>query len=152
MKSWVRELAISVVGGIITYLITAYLPFFSQLASSSIFYVPAPFIAAPVIIILILVIFLLVNTIAGKKSESALDLQYGRRIAALCQNPRDTAYLKQQFENWEHQSHVASIDVYGFDDYLRKLQEQGYLKYSEGLWKSTRKAVKELKKYHGYAD
>jgi hypothetical protein len=152
MKSWLKDLAVSVVGGVITYLITTYLPYFGQVASSSVLYVPAPLAAAFVIAILILVIFVLVRIIAGKKSESILDHQYGRRIAVLCQNPRDTAYLKQQYEIWERQSRVVIIGGYQFNDFLNLLQKQGYLKYSNGAWQSTSKAAKELKKYHGYAD
>jgi len=152
MKSWVKELAVSVVGGVIIYLITTYLPYFSQVALSSILEVPTPIITAFVVTILILVIFLLIRKIVARKPESILDLQYGRRIAVLCQTPRETAFLKQEYENWERQSRVVTIGGYQFNDYLRILQKQGYLKYSDGIWKSTPKAVKELEKYHGYAD
>ena len=81
--------------------------------------------------------------------KSILDLNYGRRIATLCQTPRTADFLRQQYDNWESQSHVLVIGGLSFDDYLKRLDNEGFLEYSNGKWQSTRKALEYIAKYHG---
>ena len=80
---------------------------------------------------------------------SILKLEYARRIARLCQTPQTTEYLRQQYNLWERQSNVIVIDGLSFDDYLKQLEEQGYLRYQDGKWIVTRKALDYIAKYHG---
>ena len=81
--------------------------------------------------------------------SNILDFEDARRIAKLCQTPRTTEYLRQQYEYWESQSPVVAIPGYGFDDYMKRLEKEGYLIYQDGKWVVTQKALDYIKKYHG---
>lgn len=81
--------------------------------------------------------------------SNILDLDYGRQIAILCQTPRTTDYLRGKYEEWESRSRAILIGGYGFDDYMKRLEKQGYLKYRNGKWEVTDKALGYIEKYHG---
>jgi predicted transcriptional regulator len=38
---------------------------------------------------------------------------------------------------------------YDFNDYMKRLEKQGYLKYRNGKWEATDKALDYIEKYHG---
>lgn len=78
-----------------------------------------------------------------------LDLNYGRKIALLCQAPRTTEFLRQQYDYWKSQSSVAVIGGYEFDDYMKRLEKESFLVYVNGKWQVTTKALEHISKYHG---
>jgi len=103
-------------------------------------------------VILLLVLLMVVIYIAErirKRWTSILDLSYGRKIASLCYKPRTTEFLKQQYDYWESQRSGIVIGGYSFDDYLKKMEKEGYLTYSYGKWEVTAKALEYILKYHG---
>lgn len=81
--------------------------------------------------------------------SNILDHDYGRWLAELCQTPRTTDYLREKYEDWESRSRVAVIGGYDFEDYMKRLEKQGYLKYRNGKWEVTDKALDYIDKYHG---
>ena len=86
----------------------------------------------------------------GKRRKSCiLDLEDGRKIAILCQTPRTTDFLRQQYDYWQRQSGVVVLGGYGFDDYIKRLEKEGFLQYVDGKWQVTTKALEYIKKYHG---
>jgi hypothetical protein len=64
-------------------------------------------------------------------------------------NAGTTEYLRQKYEEWESRSKVAILGGYGFDDYMKRLEKQGYLKYRNEKWEVTDKALDYIGKYHG---
>ena len=102
-----------------------------------------------VIIAAIIVVSLLLRS--KKHEECILDFQDARRIAILCQTPRTTDFLRQQFEYWQRQSDWVFIGGYGFDDYMKRLEKQDFLKYNSqnGTWRVTQEALDYIAKYHG---
>jgi hypothetical protein len=71
-----------------------------------------------------------------------------RRIAILCQTPRTTAYLRQQYNYWQSQYQFGSG---GFDDVMKTLEKQRFLTFNKpnGTWQVTQKALDYIAKYHG---
>lgn len=94
----------------------------------------------------VLVLSLLLFRFRGH-SGNILDYNYGRWLAELCQTPRTTDYLRNKYEDWESQS--TFVGGTGFDDYMKRLEKQGYLKYRNGKWQVTDKALDYIDKYHG---
>ena len=84
-----------------------------------------------------------------ERKSNILDLDYGRWLAELCQTPRTTEYLREKYEEWESRSRVIAIGGYDFNDYMKRLEKQGYLKYRNGKWEVTNKALDYIEKYHG---
>lgn len=78
-----------------------------------------------------------------------LDLEDGRRIALLCQTRRTTEFLRQRYDYWESQSGVVVLGGYRFNDYMKRLEKEGFLEYINGKWQVTNKALEYIKKYHG---
>jgi hypothetical protein len=100
-----------------------------------------------VIIALVILSYLLVRfRILG---SNVLDTDYGRQIAILCQTPRTTDYLRGKYEDWKSQSPVILVRAPHFNDYIKQLENQGYLKYRDGKWEVTDKALDYIEKYHG---
>jgi hypothetical protein len=119
-----------------------FTPLYNLLVSS----VPA----YQVVLIIVAVSILSLAVLRFKRHRSnILDLEDARRIALLCQTPQTTEYLRQQYDYWQSQSHVVVIGGYNFDDYIKQLENQGYLKYQNGKWEATQKALDYIKKYHG---
>lgn len=96
----------------------------------------------------VLVLCLLLFRLRERRSN-ILDFEYGRWIAELCQTPRTTDYLRNKYEEWERRSRVVAFGDYNFDDYMKMLEKQGYLKYRNGKWEATDKAFDYIDKYHG---
>lgn len=107
-----------------------------------------PFYYAVLFIILCLSIYSIIRYLRKPKS-CILDLEDGRKIAILCQTPRTTEFLRQQYDYWESQSSVVFLGGYGFDDYMKRLEKQGFLEYINGKWQVTTKALEYIAKYHG---
>jgi len=82
-----------------------------------------------------------------RERKNILDFEYARRIVELCETPRTTEYLRSMYEKWT--SGVIVFRNYNFGDYMKKLEKQGYLKYRNGLWKATDKALNHIRKYYG---
>jgi len=118
------------------------LPLYNLLTSSISIYYVVLFIAVILILSYSLLRFI------GHRSN-ILDLDYGRRIAILCQTPRTTDYLREKYEEWESRSRTIVLGGYDFDDYMKRLEKQGYLKYRNGKWEVTDKALDYIEKYHG---
>lgn len=86
---------------------------------------------------------------ARRRRRCILDFEDARRIALLCQTPRTTAFLKQRYDYWESQSSLVFLGGYGFDDYMKRSEKEGFLEYIEGRWRVTTKALEYISKYHG---
>lgn len=99
-----------------------------------------------IVVLVILSYFLVRFRVFG---SNILDLHYGRQLAILCQTPRTTDYLREKYEEWERRSDWVVIGGYRFDDYMKRLEKQGYLKYRGGKWEVTDKALDYIEKYHG---
>lgn len=78
-----------------------------------------------------------------------LDFSDARKMASLCQTPRTTEFLRQQYDYWQRQSTVFVAGGYGFDDYMKRLEKEGFLEYSNGKWQVTTEALEYISKYHG---
>ncbi|HVP93029.1 MAG TPA: hypothetical protein VMS94_04735 [Acidobacteriota bacterium] len=76
-----------------------------------------------------------------------LDEDYGRGLAELCETPRTTSYIRDKYEGWVSRSDYSGGPT--FDYYIKQLQKQGYLKYRNGKWEVTEKALEYIDKYHG---
>ncbi|MCL5877971.1 MAG: hypothetical protein M1540_09195 [Candidatus Bathyarchaeota archaeon] len=123
------------------------------------------FLATNILLILVLIIIILIviltyilvrvkmhsNLIKKEShSECILDLKDAKRIAILCQTPRTTEFLRQQYDYWQSQSSVLVLGGYGFDNYMKDLEKQGFLEYNQnGTWKTTQTALAYITKYHG---
>jgi uncharacterized protein with von Willebrand factor type A (vWA) domain len=44
---------------------------------------------------------------------------------------------------------IMSLASLTFDEYMKSLQKEGYLKYGDGKWKVSDKALDYIEKYHG---
>lgn len=94
----------------------------------------------------ILALFLLLLSF-GSYGSNILDDEYGRHLAILCQEARTTEYLRQKLKNWLRRDGLSG--GYSIDDYLKLLENQGYLEYLNGRWEVTDKALDYVEKYHG---
>jgi len=103
--------------------------------------------SVPVYILVVSLILVVIILRFKGSRKNILDLEDARRIALLCQTPRTTEYLRQQYEYWNRG--VAIMGGYRFHDYMKKLERKGYLKYVDGKWEVTQKALEYIKKYHG---
>jgi hypothetical protein len=45
--------------------------------------------------------------------------------------PRSTAFLRGEYEAWQRGSGVVVIGGLNFDDYMKRLEREGHLAYSE---------------------
>jgi len=101
--------------------------------------------------LLIVVLVILSYSVIRFKGHryNVLDWNYGRWLAESCQTPRTTDYLREKYEEWKSRNDVLAIGGYGFDDYMKLLEKQGYLKYRNGKWEVTDKALDYIEKYHG---
>jgi hypothetical protein len=84
------------------------------------------------------------------ESGNILDLVDARKIALLCQAPRATEYLRQQYDYWQSQSDFVVLGGYSFDDYMKLLEKEGFLMYQAGKWKVSQEALDYIAKYHGF--
>jgi hypothetical protein len=103
-------------------------------------------------VVLIIVVILMVSYSLiwfREHRSNILDFDYGRRIAILCQTPRTTDYLREKYEEWKSRSGAIVIGGYTFDDYMKRLEKQSYLRYRNGKWDVTDKALDYIEKYHG---
>jgi len=126
--------------GAIDFLGLVIFPFYTFFTSSvSIYYV--------VLLIVVLVVLSYSVTRFRGHGHNVLDWDYGRWLAELCNTPRTTDYLRNKYEEWESQS--SFVGGMGFDDYMKRLEKQGYLKYRNGEWEVTDKALDYIDKYHG---
>jgi hypothetical protein len=108
-------------------------------------------VSAYYVVLLIIVIAILAIVVLRFRGyrKNILDFRYGRWIAELCQTPRTTDYLRGKYEEWESRSRSVVMGGYSFDDYMKRLEKQGYLKYRNGKWEVTDKALDYIEKYHG---
>jgi hypothetical protein len=125
--------------GAIDFLGLVILPLYTFLTSSVSIY--------HVILLLVVLAISTYSVIRFRGRSNILDFSYGRWLAELCQTPRTTDYLRNKYEDWESQSTFAGGS--GFDDYMKRLEKQGYLKYRNGKWEVTDKALDYIEKYHG---
>jgi hypothetical protein len=80
-----------------------------------------------------------------KYKDDILDFPAARRIVLLCRTPQTTFFLKSDYEKTKG----PIPEIYSFADYLKELEEGGYLEYKEGKWYSTQKALEIIMKYYG---
>ena len=85
------------------------------------------------------------------KPNSILDDIDARRIAILCQTPRTTDFLRQQYQYWQGQRDWVVLGGYGFDDFMKLLEKEGYLTYDNQnkSWRVSTDAIEYIRKYHG---
>ena len=148
---WKTVVALSIIFALIASVLQIFeiidlrsliLPLSSFLTSSVSLYYVVLFVA-----VLVILVYSLIK-LKGHRGN-ILDSEYGRHIAILCQTPRTTEYLRQKYEEWESGSKVIVVGGYGFDDYMKLLEKQGYLKYRNEKWEVTDKALDYIDKYHG---
>ena len=84
-----------------------------------------------------------------RRKRTILDYSDARRIALLCETPRTTDFLRNRYDYWASQHFFVVLGGYGFDDYMRMLENEGYLKYNNGTWTVATKALDYIRKYHG---
>jgi hypothetical protein len=101
------------------------------------------------ILFIFIILFYLIKLIKKGQPSNILDSIYGRRVAILCQTPKTTQQLREDYENWKSQSSWIFFGGYAFDDYMKDLEKQGYIKYVNKEWKVTQKALEYIRKYHG---
>ncbi|MDH2902216.1 MAG: hypothetical protein PXY39_14720 [archaeon] len=129
------------------------LQFFKFLPASvsiSKFPVPTWLLITGLIFIVDIIILTIVLTRTSKKTkmETILDLRYARRIVILCHEPQSTLQLKEAFQYWRSKSTVATIGEYSFDDYMKGLEKEGHITYSNGYWTASRSSLNYIQKYH----
>ncbi len=125
--------------GAIDFLGLVILPLYAFFTSSvSIYYVVL------LIVVLVLMSYFMIRFKGG--GRNVLDWDYGRWLAELCETPRTTDYLRNKYEEWESRSVGPGI---GFENYMKRLEKQGYLKYRNEKWEVTDKALDYIDKYHG---
>jgi hypothetical protein len=152
---WKIIVALSVILGLITSILQVFgavdfgdllfHPLYDFLTSS------IPIYYVVVLALIIAIVYYSTIRLRGYRS-CILDLEDGRRIAILCQTPRTTEYLRQKYEEWESRSEVAVIGGFVFDDYMKRLEKQGFLKYRNGKWEVTKEALDYVAKYHGFVE
>lgn len=104
------------------------------------------------ILVAILIVIVVVTRFAVRNrgaTDSVLRIQEARRIVRLCATPQPTDFLRSNYEAWERASTVLAFTAYGFDDMIKDMEKQGFLRYSGGKWRATNKAFKITAKYHG---
>ena len=105
-------------------------------------------VAVFVVLIYVLVRVRRLGKTKGDKSN-ILDLSDARTIAILCQKPQTTGFLRTQYENMQRSRNVVVIGGYGFNDYIERLEKEGYLIYRQNKWQVTQEAMDYIAKYHG---
>lgn len=110
------------------------------------FTLSVPIYYSAVFILGVFVVFFLL--VSRSYESNILDKEFARHIAILCQTPRTTDYLRRKVEEWKNQGGYHG--VYNINDYLKRLENQGYLRYLNEGWEVTDKALDYIEKYHGY--
>jgi hypothetical protein len=120
-----------------------FLPIYNFIMSS------IPLYSFIIIVVILIIAIFVISKIRGRKKMPILDFSDARNIAILCQTPRTTEFLRKQYDYWESQSSAVFIGGYGFNDYMKFLEKEGYLEYINGKWHVTQSAIDYIKKYHG---
>jgi hypothetical protein len=150
-----NELKRSIIAGIISSLVAQFLMFIISEALKSILGIPFDWlqffqIQFPLWLVLLfssIVALTFAFSLRSRERKNILDFEYGRRIAELCRTPSTTEYLRSKYEEWR--SGIIAFPSYHFEDYMKQLERQGYLKYRNGKWVVTDKAIEYIEKYHG---
>jgi hypothetical protein len=152
-STWKIIVGLSVILGIITSLlqISGTVDFWGLLVLplNAFLITEIPIYYAVLFVTTCVMLYYFVRRLRNKYKSCILDLNYGRKIALLCQIPRTTDFLRQQYNYWESQSSVTVIGGYGFDDYMKRLEKESFLVYANGKWQVTIKALEYISKYHG---
>lgn len=122
----------------------------------SLLFTPIPLLYL-VMVVIVAGVFLLVLRISPKSKRtrkgvgSVLELTDARRLVALCIEPQTTAYLKAHYIQRQRESPVTVLGGMGFDDYLKRLEDEGHLIYTrtDGKWRATEEAFAIIEKYGG---
>ena len=131
------------ISGVVNFWSLLVLPLYSFLVTN----IPIYYAVLSVIVFMILLFSAI--KLRDRDKKCFLDFVYGRRIAILCQTPRTTDFLRQQYNHWESQSTWTVIGGYNFDDFIKGLEKEGFLVYENGKWHVTTKALEYIQKYHG---
>ncbi|MEM3526121.1 MAG: hypothetical protein QXV37_01795 [Candidatus Jordarchaeaceae archaeon] len=78
--------------------------------------------SVPVYILVVSLILVVIILRFKGSRENILDFEDARRIALLCQTPRTTEYLRQQYEYWNRG--VVIMGGYRFHDYMKNLKDK----------------------------
>jgi hypothetical protein len=97
------------------------------------------------VLVLFAVLFLL--ALRGSYGGNILDDEYARHLAILCQDAKTTDYLRRKLDEWKNRDRTHG--GYGIDDYLKRLENESYLRYLNEEWEVTDKALDYIDKYHG---
>jgi len=147
-----KELKKSIISGIISSFVAQLLFFIVSEALKFIFGIPFDWLQFlqlqfPLWIVLLsfsIIALTLAFSLRSRERKNILDFEYGRRIVELCQAPKTTEYLRNKYEEWT--SGIIAIGGYKFEDYIKRLEKQGYLKYRDEKWEATDKALNYIKK------
>lgn len=108
-----------------------------------------PIFYAILLVVAFIIVLYFATKLRGRHKECILDFANGRKIAILCQTPRTTDFLRQQYDIWKRRSRVAVIGGLRFEYYMKRLEKEGFLEYINGKWHVTQKALGYIAKYHG---
>lgn len=61
--------------------------------------------------------------------------------------PYDNGLSEKKLDDWKNKD--RHYGGHGIDGYLKRLETEGYLKYLDGEWEVTDKALEYIEKYHG---
>jgi len=150
---WKVIVALSIVLGLVVAIlkVSGRVDFWSLLILPlyNFFTLKIPIYYATLFIIACFLSYYSIIKLRNRKEGCVLDLEYARKIALLCQTPRTTEFIKQQYHYWLSQERTPFIGRYGFDDYMKRLEEEGFLEYINGKWQVKKEALEYIKKYHG---
>ena len=129
--------------GLVDFYGLLLLPLYTFLITEIPIYYTVLFVATCVLL------YYFVRRLRNRYGSRILDFSDARKIALLCQTPRNTEFLREQYDYWQRQSTVFIAGGYGFDDYMKRLEKESFLEYSNGKWQVTTKALEYIRKYHG---
>ena len=116
------------------------------------FMIPIPLYSIPLAFFIFLaILFALAYASSGSPTISnpfyraeILDEECARYMALLCRTPRTVEFLKSKYEEYRRQ-----YEGYSFEYCLKELENRELLRYQDGKWVATQKALDYIAKYHG---
>jgi hypothetical protein len=96
----------------------------------------------------LLTVFLILPKLRYGRKSCILDTVHGRKIALMCQEPRTAEDLRSAYDSWKDKETANAHPNLGFYDYIKLLEKQGFLQYTDGTWRVTLKALHYIDKYH----
>ncbi len=147
---WKIIVALSVILSIISFVlqVSGTVDFWSLLVLPMHFFtIQIPIFYAILLVVAFMVMMFSAVRLRKRRKRCILDYSYGRKIALICQKPQVAEYLRSVFDIWQRKS--SWLGGHGFDYYMKRLEKEGFLKYVNGEWQVTQKALEYIDKYYG---